>query len=174
MKFIKGLLIFSAIFLCFAGTADAQRKRPVRRPVPKATPKPPLPTLELRFAKEKVSNQRANVTRFVDVMAPIVASIETLDKENKIRKISKKSFDDNEANKKKVLEAIRGLRAGLVNLENEFRSKPALRKFLPQLEGIAALSAQSEDAAFAGRFVDARKPLLAAAGKLSDTMAVMP
>lgn len=176
MKTIRVLMLITAAFLCFVGSAEAQRTRRTtkRPPAAKPTPKPTPPTMEVRLAREKVENQRSNVNRFVDMLAPIAANIETLDKDAKIKKISKKSIDGNESNKKKVILALGNLRTGLVNLENEFRSKPALRKYLPQLEGIAALSADSENAALTGKFVESRKPLVTVVTKLSDTLAVMP
>lgn len=178
MRTIRYLFIFLAAVVCLAGSVEAQ-KRPVRRPAPRPTPtpRPTLPPLEVRTARQTVSNQQANVTRFVDVLASVGGPVENLDKELKAKPISNRNkavFDRNETDKKKLVEAIRGLRAGLVSLENEFRSKPVLRVYLPQIQGIAALSAQSEDSAIAGRFVDARKPLITIAAKLSDTLAAMP
>lgn len=177
MKTIRVFLVLTAAFVCFAGTAEAQRTRrkpAPRKPAVKPTPKPTAQPMEVRLAREKVSNQHSNVNRFIDVLGPIAANIETLDRDAKTRRISKKSIDGNEASKKKVISAISNLRAGLVSLESEFRTKPLLRKFLPQIQGIAELSAQSETAALSGRFVDSRKPLVAVVGKLSDTLAVMP
>lgn len=178
MRTIRFIFVFLTAILCFAVTVEAQR-RPVRRAAPKPTPTPraTLPPLEVRTARQTVSNQQANVTRFVDLLAAVGGPVEALDKELKATPVStrnKAAFDRNEEDKKNLIAAIRGLRAGLVTLENDFRSKPALRAYLPQIQGIAGLSAQSEDAAIAGRFVDSRKPLLTVAAKLSDTLAVMP
>ncbi len=176
MKTIRVLLIFAVAILGAVGTVEAQRTRrnTPRKPAVKPTPKPtPIP-MEVRQARETVANQRANVNLFVDKVAPIAVSIETLDREAKAKRLRKEVVDGNEANKKKLLESFRNMRVGLVNLENEFRSKPSLRKYLPQLEGIAALSTQAEDSALAGRFVDARTPLVTVSTKLSDTLASMP
>lgn len=171
MKTAQLFVLTIAALALFAVSADAQR-RP-RRPAPKPTPTPVVP-LDVRNAKEKVSNQISNVTRFTDVLGPIAASIESIDKEAKTRKLKKSEIDANEANKQKVLTAIRNLRAGLTALETEFRTKPVLRKYLLTLDGITVLATQSEDAALAGRFVDSRKPLLTVLKKLSDTFAAMP
>ena len=129
--------------------------------------------IEVRAAKEKVSNQIANLTRFIDILGPISAAIEAVDKEARTRKVKKTVLDQNEVNKGKVLEAIRNLRAGLVALETEFRTKTVLRKYLVKIEGISVLSAQSEDSAFAGKFIESRRPLLTVLQKLSDTYPAM-
>lgn len=170
-------MILTAAVMCFAGSAEAQKTRKTtakRPPAAKPTPKPTPPTMEVRLAREKVSTQQSNVNLFIDKLGPIAASIETLEKDSKTKRISKKVLDENEANKKKLILAIGGMRVALVNLETEFRTKPSLRKYLPQLQGIATLGADSENAALTGKFVDSRKPLVAVIAKLSDTLAVMP
>jgi len=59
-------------------------------------------------------------------------------------------------------------------LETDFRTKPLLAQYLPKLQGISTLSAQSEDDAIAGQFVAAKDPLRQIALKLNDTLAVLP
>lgn len=174
MKTIRLLLIILMAIGCFAFSAEGQRRRTPRRPAPKATPTPSIAAADLRAAKEKVSNQINNVTRFINVLGPIAADIEKFDRDARTKRPSRKAIDQNEANKRKVIQAIRNLRAGLTALETDFRTKPALRKFLLKIEGITALCTQSENSALAGRFVDSGKPLPTVVGKLSDTLAVMP
>jgi hypothetical protein len=160
----------------FAGAAGAQTRKPARRPAPKPAPTPSTfkSNLEVSLAKEKVSNQVANVTQFTAVLAPIATSIEDLDKQSKTTRLPKATADKNAANKEKVRQAIKNLRAGLTTLETDFRTKASLKRFLPKLDGIATLGAQSEDLALAGRFTESRTPLLAVLQKLSDSLAMMP
>ena len=177
MRTITVVMVFFAALLCFSTAADAQRRparRPAVKPTPKPTPRPPVISAVERAAVQLVSNQQFNVTRFVDLLGPVAAAIETVDRTRSTTRLSQKVLDDNETNKRDLVGAIREMRAVLVNLENEFRSKPELRKYLPQLQGISELSAQSEDLALAGKFVDSRKPLVTVGAKLSDTLAVMP
>lgn len=172
MKTIRLFLILLIATGFFAISADAQRRR-TRRPAPKPTPTP-FVSGDVKVAKEKVSNQISNVTKFIEVLGPIAADIERFDREARNRKPPRKEIDQNEANKRKVIQAIRNLRAGLTALETDFKTKPALRKFLLKIEGIAALSAQSESSAVAGRFVESGRPLPNVVAKLSDTLATMP
>jgi len=172
-EFMKTIRLFLILLIAtgfFAISADAQRKR---RPAPKPTPTP-FVSADVKAAKEKVSNQISNVTKFIEVLGPIAADIERFDREARTRKPPRKEIDQNEANKRKVIQAIRNLRAGLTALETDFKTKPALRKFLLKIEGIAALSAQSESSALAGRFVESGRPLPNVVTKLSDTLAAMP
>ncbi len=159
--------------LILTGSADAQRKKTARKTSAK---KPPVtrsivPPLEVRTAREKVAIQRDNVNRFVDVLGPIAQGIETL---NESRQLPRAAHDQNEANKTKVITAIRNLKDGLEVLESEFRTKTALQRYLPTIRGITDLAAQSEDTAIAGRFVASKDPLRTVGQKLTDTLAVLP
>lgn len=168
------LLTFLSIsLLTLAIPATAQR---TRRPAPKPTPKPtkPVATPEVAAAKQKVSNQLYNVNIFVDKMGPVAVAIEDIDKESKTKRLNQEVIDANEENKKKLILALRGLREGLRILESDFRTKPALTRYLTQIQGVTNLCALSEDAAIAGKFVASKEPLRQVAMKLTDTMAVMP
>ena len=173
MKFLRyaGLLMLLTLF--FAATANAQRK-PAKKPKASAGSKSTVPPLDVRVAREKVSNQLDNVTRFVDLLGPIAQSIEDLDESAKTAPLSKAANERNEANKKKVISAIRNLRTGLSDLESDFRTKPALQKYRSGIEGITDLAAQAEDAAIAGHFIAAKEPLRTAAQKLTDTLKTLP
>lgn len=70
--------------------------------------------------------------------------------------------------------AIRNLKIGISQLESEFRTKASLAKYLPQISGMTDLMAQAEDLAIAGKFVASKDPLRGVAGKLTDTLGVMP
>ena len=165
------ILIATALFAASAGAQTRKAKKPAAKP---ATPSTFKVNLEVSQAKEKVSNQVANVQVFTDKLGPIASSIETIDAGAGNRRSSKTVIDQNNANKEKVRQAIKNLRAGLVTLETDFRSNPNLRRFLPKLEGITQLSAESEDLAYAGKFTDSRRPLLTVLQKLADTLAIMP
>jgi hypothetical protein len=174
MKTIRILLLALAVVAVFSAAIDGQtKKRPVKAKstVNKAATLPPL---EVRAARVKVDNQLANVSAFVSRLGPVAQAIETLDTEAKTKKLSKESLDKNAADKQKVITAIRGLREGMVKLESEFRVKPALKKYLPMLQGISDLAAQSETSAIAGKFVAANAPLRTVQQKLTDTLAAMP
>jgi len=175
MRHIKFAAAIVIALTLLAGAATAQKK-PVKKPAPKKPPvtKTVVPPLDVRVAREKVDTQLANVNRFVDVLGPIAQAIETLDASNAVKKLPPETVAKNDANKAKVIEAIRNLKAGLATLESEFRTKTSLAKYLPSIQGITDLAAQSEDSAIAGKFVAAKEPLRDVAKKLTDTLAAMP
>lgn len=169
-----GALMFTAIAL-LAGAADAQR-RAVRKPAARkisATHKV-VPPLEVRVVREKVGNQLSNVNDFVNKLGTIAQGLEVADTDAKAGNLSSKTAAKIEAKKKEIVEAIRNIKVGLTNLESEFRTKPALQKYLTSIQGITDLAAQAEDSAIAGKFVVAKEPLRSIAKKLTDTLGSMP
>jgi len=173
MRATKFLTVLSFLVLSFAFPASAQKNR---KPAPRPTPTPYKSTVNpvVSAAKEQVGNQLYNVNVFIDKMGPIAVVVENADKEASAGRLKKEARDANEINKKKIVAAIRGLRDGLMALETDFRTKPLLAQYLPKLQGISTLSAQSEDDAIAGQFVAAKDPLRQIALKLNDTLAIMP
>ena len=173
MRAARLLTVLCILFLGFALSASAQK---TRKPVPRATPRPTPVAVSpvVAVAKLLVSNQLHNVNAFVDRMGPIAVTLENADKEASAGRLKKEALDANKANKEKLVGAIRGLRDGLVALETDFRTKPQLAQYLPKIQGISTLSAQSEDRAIAGQFVASKDPLRQIALKLNDALAVMP
>jgi len=173
MKIIRFVLLAFAVTAVFSVVVEGQTKKPVRK---KTTTNiaATLPPLEVRAARVKVSNQLANVTGFVERLGPIAQAIEALDAESRTKRFNKASMDKNAADKQRVVAAIRGVREGLVKLESEFRVKPALKKYLPTIQGISELAGQSETSAIAGKFVAANEPLRTIQQKLNDTLSAMP
>jgi hypothetical protein len=172
MKTIRSTALFALALAIFAVSADAQR---TRRPAPRPTPKPtPAVNSVVAAAKHQVSIQLHNVKVFVDRMGPIAVGIENADRDAAARKLKQSDIAVNEANKKKVVAAIRALQEGLVTLETDFRTKPQLASYLSKIQGITSLCAESEDQAIAGRFVASKDPLRSVILKLNDTLAVMP
>jgi hypothetical protein len=168
--YLIAAIVFATTLL---GTSASAQRTPVRKPTPRPTPIT-LAMAEVRDAKTKASNQEYNVTKFTVILSSVATSIEATDREAKSKKLEKKVLDANAANKQKLLTAIKGLRTALTNLETEFKTKPSLRRFASRLEGITALSTQSEDLAYAGKFSQSKAPLDSVAQKLRDTVALMP
>ncbi len=160
--------------LSFAVSAEAQKKKPVTKK--KSTTNTTITTnaLEIRDGADKVSIQLKNVTKFIYVLGGVASGFEIADKDAKAGKLSKAQIDTNNEYKQKTITGIRGLRAGLAALEVEFRTKPALKPYLFQIQGITELSGQSEDLAMAGKFTDSGRVFLTVVDRLTDTLVAMP
>ena len=175
-RIITKLFIFSLCILSLTLTAAAQRRK---TPV-KTTPKPKVVTTntlgksELKSGAEKVSIQIKNSTKFLYLLGSVANGIETIDKDVKAGKVTREIADKNTQFKKDVLQSLRNLRAGLVQLEIDFRAKPELKNHSIPIQGISELSARAEDLAVAGQFTESGKMLLLVVEKLADTLAALP
>lgn len=167
-------ILASAVFIFYGAvlTASGQRtSTPPRQTRPAVVTTNTIGAATIQADAQKVSNQVVNVTKFLYLLGGAAKGIEDIDKDPKANSAAK---SQNAENKQALMRSIANLRAGLAALEVEFRTKPALRKFLPKIEGITAFSGQCEDLALAGRFSDAGRPLVSVVEKLSDTLVAMP
>ncbi len=174
MRHIKLAVLTIMAMTLFAGAAAAQKK-PVRKTVPvKKPPVAVVPPLDVRAGREKVDNQLSNVNDFVNKLGTIAQGLETADADAKAGNLKPVTVAKIKAKKAEIVEAIRNIKVGLGSLESEFRTKPTLQKYLPTIQGITDLAAQSEDSAIAGKFVAAKEPLRGVSTKLTDTLNIMP
>jgi hypothetical protein len=174
---IKSFVVLVCLISLSLSAAAQRRKTPARKTTPKATTASVSTTtnmLEIKTGAEKVSTQIKNVTRFIYVLGGVARVIEDLDKEIRAGKASGSANDLNTKNKQSVIQTIRKLREGLALLEVEFRTKPALRNYLANIQGITDLSGNAEDQAAGGQLTESGRTLLAVVEKLSDTLAALP
>jgi len=174
-SFLAKLTLLSiALLLTFSATVAAQKKKTTRRTTTTKTTPTNVNTLDVKDGAEKVSNQIKNVSRFIYILGGVASGFETTDKEAKANKLSRAAIDKNNQDKQTVITSIRNLKAGLAELEVQFRTKPGLKPYLLQIQGITDMTTQSEDLAVAGKFRDSGRALLMVVEKLTDTLAAMP
>ena len=164
-----------ACFLCLTFSAQAQKRKPApRKSKAKAVVTSTANTVELKAGADKVSTQIKNVSKFIYVLGGVARVIEDLDQDIVAGKASRNAGDLNRKNKQSVITTMRNLRAGLAALEIEFRTKPALKNYLFQIQGISDMSGVAEDQATDGQLTESGKTLLMVVEKLSDTLAALP
>ena len=133
-----------------------------------------MATVELKAGAQKVSTQIKNVSKFIYNLGGVARVIEDLDREIAAKKASSSAPELYARNKQAIVSSIKNLRVGLAALEIEFRTKPALRNYLFQIQGIADMTGRAEDQATAGQLTESGKTLLLVVEKLSDTLAALP
>lgn len=173
------LIKFTAILafiISFAFAANAQKRNTTSRKTTKPTTSATINNniTEIKAGAEKVSTQIKNVSKFIYRLGDVARIIEDLDKEIAARKASRNAPELNAKNKQAVVTTMRNLRAGLVALEIEFRTKPALKNYLFQIQGISDMAGTAEDQATAGQITESGKTLLLVVEKLADTLAALP
>ena len=186
MKFIKNTsTLFAVVTFVFflSSTADAQKRRTPRKRTTSSAARTAntsaatanaAKTAEIKNNARKVSDQLKNVTKFTYLLGGIAGGIEQIDKESKTKKISQSALSLNDANKKKVIQSIRDLRAGIAALEAEFKTNSALQLYNFQIQGVTDMTGRAEDLALSGQFVESGRVLLIVVEKLSDTLVSLP
>jgi len=175
-KFMKQLKLVSPALLLLVlltGVAVAQKK-PVRKAPVRKPPVTVVPPLEVMPSRAKLAVQPSHINGLNDKPAPIAQGLETADADAKAGRLSAATAAKVQASKARVVSSIRDIRIVLSLLESEFRIKTTLQKYLPTIQGIADLAAQSEDLALAGKFVAAKTPLRDISKKLTDTLVSLP
>jgi hypothetical protein len=170
----KNLAKLSFILLCvfcFTVSVEAQKKKPTSK---KPTTTPVVSNIGVKDGANKVSIQIKNLTKYLYSLGGVARAYEDLGAEVQNGKATKTGIDLYARNKQTVLTTMRNFRAGLAALEVEFRTKPELKLYVGQIQGITDLCGQAEDLANSGRFLDSGKSLLVVVEKLSDTLAALP
>jgi len=162
------LLQIVGILLCLLSlsVAAAAQKKPAKKPAPK-----PVTSFVVKDESLKVANQIKNISRFVFVLGGTARTIEDIDKDPKASPSVK---EKNRAAKQTVLQTIKDVRAGMVQLESDFHAKPELRPFIVFIQGVSETAGIAEDQATAGQFNTAGKTLLEVVNKLTDTLQNLP
>ncbi len=173
-NFTKLLTVLICV-LCLSISAAAQKRRTTgKRTKTLVSSTSSMTTVELKAGAQKVSTQIKNVSKFIFNLGGVARVIEDLDQEIAAKKASSSAPELNARNKQAVVSTIKNLRAGLAALEIEFRTKPALKNYLFQIQGIAEMTGVAEDQATAGQLTQSGKTLLLVVEKLSDTLAALP
>lgn len=167
---VVALVAFLAVFTF---SADAQRRKTSTKRAAKSTTTT-TNSFEIKESAQKVSTQIKNLSRFIYGLGNVAQVIEDLDRDISEGKASRNAPDLNAKNKRAVLSTIRDFRAGLAALEVEFRTKPALKNYSFQINGITDIAGAAEDQAASGQFVESGKTLLSIVEKLADTLVAMP
>jgi hypothetical protein len=175
MKTKRSLIILVLALTAFAAGTQAQRKT-TKKPAPKPTAASTsaAATVEIKAGAVKVGTQLNNVAKFNDFLCGIASGLEDMDAAAKKTPLKEPTLGTHKANKQRVIQGIRNLRAGLAALETEFQSSVNLRRFQFQISGISDLCGHSESLAAGGQFVESGRVLLQVIQKLSDTLVAMP
>lgn len=127
--------------------------------------------LEIKDGADKVAIQIMNTTKFLYLLGSIAKGIEDVDRDPKANAAA---FALNATNKKAFTQTIRNLQAGLAVLEVEFKTKPSLKKYLVNIQGVTDLVGESQDLAVAGKYTESGRPLVSVVERLANTLVALP
>ncbi len=168
MKTLSSVAIILVCIFCLNLSANAQkvkRRTPTKNP-PTATATTGFSGNDIKDESEKISIQIKNLTKFIYLLGGIANVLEDDDKNAKARKLPMPNKDKKEA----VINSIHNVRVGIIALESDFRTKPKLKPYLPNIQGVSDMCANAEDLAVGGQFYASGKSLLEVVNKLTDVL----
>jgi hypothetical protein len=162
-----------ACLLTLSATASSQtRRRTSRAATPRQTATQPNTEARTNGAT-RIADQIKNLTRFVYLLGGVAKGIEQVDEAARKNEASPAALDQNNKNKATVKASLENVRAGLDQLEIDFRGTPELEQYYLKLAGSASGAATAEDQAAAGHFDQAGRTMLGVVNRLTDVLLAM-
>jgi hypothetical protein len=166
------LLRIGLILCCVTGlstAAQAQKKRPVRKPAAAKPAAVPAASSALVIKEEaaKVATQIKTLTKFIYLLGSTAQTIEDIDKDPKASADVRRRSD---AGKQTLVQTVSSMRTEIIKVEGDFVRNAELRSFRQYIQGASELSTIAEDQASAGQFKNVGKTLLEVVNKLTDTL----
>jgi hypothetical protein len=169
--------IFTAtcmLLLVSTVTFSQTRRRASRAPAtPKQTSAQQAAAEARTNGATRVADQIKNLTRFVYLLGGVAKGIEQVDEAARKNEASPAALDQNNKNKATVKTSLENVRAGLDQLEIDFRGTPELEQYYLKLAGSASGAADAEAQAAAGRFDQAGRTMLGVVNRLTDVLLAM-
>jgi hypothetical protein len=129
--------------------------------------------VDVQTGRQQIVAQIKTLTQFLYLYGGIVKGIESIDDSTEREKPPARVLDQNERNKTRIRESLNNVRDGLLKLETDFRTKPALSNYYYTLAGVSRTAEAAATQANANRFDEAGRSLISAVGKLADTLSGM-
>ena len=119
----------------------------------------------------RVADQIKNLTKFMYILGGVTSSMAAV--EDAARRSGASPADQTAQSKAQVRATIQNIRAGLDQLEIDFRATPELQPFYIKLAGVAAGAAAAEERAATNKFDEAGRQLLNVVNRLTDVLLLM-
>ena len=164
------LLLFPSIDFAQTRTrrGTTNRRRASRQSAPPSTA---APSPNLSDARARISDQIKNLTRFLYLFGRVSNSIEVADAESRRSRVNTaEAVAEQDRSKAALRDNLAGVRQGLENLENYFRTTPGLGLYSLRVAGVSSIAAQAESQAASGQFDQAGRSLLGAVNRLTDAL----
>lgn len=165
------IVLIIVLFVSSLTLAQTRRRAPARTA---------RPTLEQQRAAEakrqgatRVADQIKVLTRFIYVLGGVAKTLEGVNEAARRNQQTQTAADQTEKSRVVIRNSIRDVRAGLDQLEIDFRATPELQRYYTSLAGVAAGAAAAEELAAANQFDRAGRSLLEVVNRLTNVLTEM-
>ena len=164
-------LLITMLFLVPVTGFSQTRRRSSRAPRPNITQQRTAQVQ--RQGAIRVAEQIKILTRFIYLLGGVAKTLEGVNEAARRSQPSAAATQQTERSKAVIRNSIRDVRAGLDQLEVEFRTTPELQRYYISLAGVAAGAAAAEEQAAANQFDKAGRTLLDVVNRLTDALLEM-
>ncbi len=169
--------IIAAVLLLSPMVVDAQtrnrrtssQRRRTSTPAANASREP----LALQAARGQVVERIKVLTRFIYIYGGIANDIEVAEQQAQRGAISEDLQRLTSQRKAALQASLRDVRAGLDQLEQDFRTTVGFERYYTKLAGVTAAASDAEQGIAAGQFKQAGNTLVQIVNKLTDALAEM-
>lgn len=127
----------------------------------------------LATARGRVAERIKILTQFIYLYGGIANDIEVADAQKQRGAASRDVIQLTEKRRAALRTSLRDVRAGLDQLEQDFRTTIGFERYYARLAGVAAAAADAEESVAAGQLNQAGKSLVQIVNQLTDTLAEM-
>lgn len=169
MKFFIAIAAACALLLASTdGVAQSRTRRTTtqKRRAPASSSGARLNATEVNGARLRVADQIKNMNRFLYMYGRASKDIEATGAQAESAEVTTRS-------RASLVASVRNVRAGLDQLEEQFRLSPALSNYYPGIRGVAARAADAESKASANQLDQAGRALIEAVNQLTDVLLEM-
>jgi hypothetical protein len=166
-------LLITMLFLPPVTGFSQTRRRSTRTTRPRANVSQQRTALVQRQGATRVAEQIKILTRFIYVLGGVAKTLEGVNEAARRSQPSAAAAQQTERSKTVIRSSIRDVRAGLDQLEMEFRTTPELQRHYTILSGVAAGALAAEELAAANQFDRAGRTLLEVVNRLTNVLLEM-
>lgn len=158
------------ILVIVSPAALAQTRRRTSRTAQATTARK---SVAVQAGATRVADQLKVLTRFIYLLGGVAKGIEAADAAARRNDASPTVIDQTQKSKATVRTSIANVRAGLDQLEVDFRNNSELNRYYIPLAGVASGAAKAEEQAAANQFDQAGRTLLDVVNRLTDVLLEM-
>lgn len=149
---------------------SSQQRRRASTPSASSTPRE---SLALQAARAQVVERIKILTRFIYIYGGIANDIEVAEQQAQRGTVSEDLQRLTGQRKAALQSSLRDVRAGLDQLEQDFRTTVGFERYYTKLAGVTAAASDAEQGIASGQFKQAGNTLVQIVNKLTDALAEM-
>ena len=166
-------LLFTVCLLVISPALTEAQRRGRRAPTPRRSTTTTASSDAIALGRMKVAERIKILSEFLYVYGGIVNEIEQTETQARAGDAGPELTSLANRSKGVLRRSLQDVRAGLDQLEQEFRTSPDLQRYYNRLAGVSLAAADAEEMAASNQLKPAGRKLLSVVNQLADALAAM-